>query len=76
MLKRPSPYDRWGDIAKMQCEVLYDNSDHETTAEGVEFIKSMLDGNSAHCAEALRLGLREGLLGSVFLRYPRSDCYM
>lgn len=77
MLTRPSPYNRRGEIAKMECELLYDNFNNETTtAKGVEFIESMLGGNSAHCAEALKLGLREGLLGGVFLRCPRSDCRM
>ncbi|KAF9645618.1 hypothetical protein BDM02DRAFT_3271586 [Thelephora ganbajun] len=68
---------RQGDVAKMQCRLLYDNFNNTTTTEkGVEFIESMLGGNLAHRAGALKLGLREGLLGGVFLRCPREDCDM
>ena len=45
----------------MQCELLYSKFNNDTTtAEGVEFIESMLGGNSAHCAGALKRGLIEG----------------
>ena len=67
--------NRQVDIAKMECELLYGKfDDATTTAEGVELIGSIPGGNSAHCAAALKMGLREGLLGGVFLRCPRSEC--
>jgi len=59
---------------KMQCELLQDDFRNDTTtAEGVGFIKSMLGGNSAHRAGALKAGLRQGLLSSTFLRCPDGD---
>ena len=58
---RPPLNNRQKDIAKMQCELLYSKFNNDTTtAEGVEFIESMLGGNSAHCAGALKRGLIEG----------------
>ena len=50
---------------KMQCELLCDKFKNDTTTnEGVRFIESMLDGNAAHRAGALKAGLRESLLNS------------
>ena len=58
---RPSLDNRQKDIAKMQCELLYGKFNNDTTtAEGVEFIETMLGGNLAHCAGALKRGLIEG----------------
>jgi len=60
---------------RMQCELLYDKFNNDTTTdEGVGFIESMLGGNSAHRAGALKAGLREGFWRSVFLRCPHGDC--
>ena len=51
---------------KMQCKLLCDKFNNDTTTnEGVGFIESMLDGNSAHRAGALKAGLRESLLNSA-----------
>ena len=45
----------------MQCELLYGKFNNETTtAQGVEFIESMLGGNSVHCAGVLKRGLIQG----------------
>ena len=53
--------NRQKDIAKIQCELLYGEfNDETTTADGVEFIESMLGGNLAQCAGALKRGLIEG----------------
>ena len=61
---------------KMQRELLYDKFNNDiTTNEGVGFIESMLGGNSAYRAGAVKAGLREGLLRGVFLRCPYEDCY-
>ena len=58
----------------MQCDLLYYKFNNDTTTdEGVGFIKSMVGGNSAHRAGALKAGLREGLLNSAVLR-PHDDC--
>ena len=60
---------------KMQRELLYGKFNNDTTTdEGVGIIESMLGGNSAHRAGALKTGLREGLFNSVFLRCPDDDC--
>ena len=57
----PSLNNRHKDIAKMQCELLYGKFNNDTTtAEGAAFIESMLGGNLAHCAGALKRGLIEG----------------
>ena len=59
----------------MECDLLFNKFDNETTtAKGVELIELMKGGNSAHRSRALKLGLREGLLGSVSLRCPSSGC--
>ena len=45
----------------MQCELLYGEfNDETTTADGVEFIESMLGGNLAQCVGVLKRGLIEG----------------
>ncbi|KAF9785359.1 hypothetical protein BJ322DRAFT_826989 [Thelephora terrestris] len=63
------------DITRMECELLYDKFNNEaSTAKGVELIESMIGGNSAHRSGALKLGLRRGLSGTVFLRCSRSTC--
>jgi len=60
---------------KMQYELLYDKfNDDTTTDEGVEFIASMLGGDSVHRAGALKAGLRKGLPRCVFLRCPYVGC--
>ena len=67
--------NRQTDIAKMECELLYGKfDDATTTAKGAVLIGSMPGGNSAHCAGALKMGLRQGFLGGVFLRCPRPEC--
>ena len=45
----------------MQSELLYGEFNNDTTtADGIEFIESMLGGNLAQCAGALKRGLIEG----------------
>jgi hypothetical protein len=75
MLKRLSLDNRQRDIAKMECELLYDKFNNEaSTTKGVELIESMIGGNSAHRSRVMKLGLRRGLSASVFLRCSRSYC--
>ena len=50
----------------MQCELLYGKFNNEkTTADGVEFIESMLGGDSAHCIVGLKRGFREGTVSRL-----------
>ncbi|KAF9785367.1 hypothetical protein BJ322DRAFT_1062892 [Thelephora terrestris] len=68
---------RYEDIAKMECELMYDEyNDENTTAEGIKFIESVPGGNLAHRAGALKIVLKEGLLNRVFLRCPNLGCSM
>jgi len=60
---------------KMQCELLYGQSKNDSiTAEGVDYIESMLGGGSSYRASALKLALRKGFVNGVFLRCPNGGC--
>lgn len=66
---------RHADIAEMQCALLYDKfNDESTTDEGMALIKGIVGGGSAHSAHVFKQALKEGLFNSVFPRCARKEC--
>ena len=74
----PLLYNRQSNITQMQSMEFthrykyYGASDFQ----GAKIIGSMANGSSPHRVGALKLALREGILGGVFLRCPQRDCLL
>ena len=64
------------EVMKVHCELLGGEFDEKsTTVSTTDVIKSMVGGNAAHRAGALKLALRNGRSkGGTHLRCPVHDC--